>query len=227
MTQELFNFLSEHYNIPAYLVGLIISVLCYRRYFDTELKYFPLLIAYTFFNELLGYFIRYTDGFSFFSEDKYLNANDIIYNVYSLIFFGFFYYLYWRLSKEYKHWILYCSLFALASFVVSSFFQNPFLQSLFYANCIGSWILLLFIILYLKELRPNLEWALQKHNLMFWVSLGLGVFYLFFPIIYLIGFLNYELWQTLHLRMVLRILIVVMYGLFIIGFIRGQRRFFN
>ena len=227
MIQEFFIFLKVHYNIPAYLVGLIISILFYKKYFDTELKYFPLLIAYTFFNELLGYFIRYTSGFSFFPEEEYLNANDIIYNIYALVFFSFFYFLYWKLSKRRKNWILCGSVLVLFSFILNCFYQNPFLQSLYYSISLASLFLLTIVILYFFDSKSNLKWLLQKHNLMFWVSLGLGVFYLFFPVIYLIGFKNYELWQQLHLRTLLRILIVVMYVFFSIGFIISRRRAFR
>lgn len=229
MTQEWIDFFKENYFVAVYGITLIVSVFTYRKYFDTELKYFPILIAYTFFNELLGYFIRYTDGFSFFSEEKYLKANDLIYNLYYIIFFGFFFLVYWKLtkSKRHKKWILSISLLALLTYIVNAFFQNPILYSLYVAHSFSSWLLLSSILIYFFEYNPEIDWRLKSHNLMFWVSLGLGMFFLIFPIMYLIGFHNYELWQKLHLRTVLRILIVLMYSLFIIGFLWSRRRAFR
>ncbi|MEM6540217.1 MAG: hypothetical protein AAF634_03605, partial [Bacteroidota bacterium] len=66
------------------------SVFHYRKYFDTVLRYFPLIIAYTFFNELLGNVIRYNENFAFRTEST--DSNQIIYNIYIIIFFLFFFF---------------------------------------------------------------------------------------------------------------------------------------
>ena len=88
MSQKLIEFFSEQYILIVYLVALIVSILHYKKYYDTLMKYLPIIIAYTFFNELLGYFIRYTDDFAFLSTET--KNNEIIYNLYQLIFFIFF-----------------------------------------------------------------------------------------------------------------------------------------
>ena len=139
MDQEWIDFIKNQYFLVVYFITWVISMISYKKYFNTILKYFPILIAYTFLNELLGYFIK-TDYFSFFSDAKYLNANDLIYNLYTLIFFGFFYFLYWKLveSEKFKTWISIASGVTLLSFIVRSFFQNPILMSLYYVNIIAS-----------------------------------------------------------------------------------------
>jgi len=229
MIQEWVNFLKENYFVAVYGITLIISIITYRKYFDSELKYFPILIGYTFFNELLGYFVRYTDGFSFFSKKELLSANDLIYNIYEIIFYSFFFYIYWSLAKQRRHKRIIVCFFTiiLLSYVINSLFKNPIHVLLYWASAIASIMLFITSILYLQELRKMQKWEIRKYNLMFWVSLSIAIFYFFFPILSIIGFKNYELWQQLHLRTILRILIVIMYSLFIIGFIRGQRRFFN
>ncbi len=229
MTQKLIGFISAHYYIIFYLVALIVSILMYRKYFDTDLKYFPLLIAYTFFNELLGYFIRYNENFAFFSDKEFLGANDIIYTIYELVFFSFFYVLYWRLvrHKKFKKWIFWSSALVAITYIINGCFENPLIVSLYYSTALASWVLLFHVILYLINLGKDLKWELQKHNLMFWVTIGLGLFYFFFPVIYLTGFLNFDIWQQYHLRTILRILIVIMYVLFCIGFIKSRRRAFR
>lgn len=210
----------------TYGLALILSIGTYKKYFDTALRYFPIIIAYTFFNELLGYFIRYKETFAFFSDEKF--ANDIIYNIYYVVFFGYFLFVYWNLvyDKKFKKWIRWLAYSALLIFIVNSFFYNPLTRSLFYAISIVSWLLLASILIYFYSIS-NWQWSRDKYNLMTWVSAGLGVFFLLFPIFYLIGFLKFEIWQQYHLRTVLRLLIMVMYLLFCIGFIKSRRRAFR
>lgn len=197
----------------------------YKKYFNTVLKYLPLLIAYTLLNELLAMFIRHSDYFSFFSQKEYSNANDIIYNIYDVLFFGFFYFVYWNLikSKKAKTWVLIGSSIALMSYIISAILQNPLKVSLYYANAISCWILLSFILIYLNQLRVGWNWKIQRGNLMFWISIGLGIFHLFFPFVFTTAYLNYEIWETYHLQSILRVLIILMYSIFCVGFIVSRK----
>lgn len=228
MLQEFINFFEENYFVAVYGVTLIISIITYKKYFDTELKYFPILIAYTFFNELLGYFVRFTDDFSFFSKKEYSNANDLIYNIYEIVFYGFFFFIYWKLAKSRKHekWILTLSIISLMGYTINSIFQNPIYTLLYWASAISSWMLFICTIFYLVQLQKKQERKLQTYNLMLWISISIAIFYFFFPVLSIIGLKSFELWQQLHLRTVLRILIVVMYVLFSIGFIVSKKRAF-
>lgn len=86
MFEELFKYLTEHFYVPLYLITWVISIFRYRRYFDTPLKYLPMIIIYTFFTELLGVLIKYNNNFQFFSDGRYAWHNVIIYNVYQIVF---------------------------------------------------------------------------------------------------------------------------------------------
>ena len=123
MPKELIRLLTEHFYIPLYLLTWIIAVFRYKRFFDTPLKYLPMLIIYTFFTELLGYFIKYNDDFLFFSDDRYAWHNVIIYNVYQLIFFLFFYRVYRRTLKKASHrtWVKYGGYLCVLAYVINSF----------------------------------------------------------------------------------------------------------
>lgn len=227
MFQELIDFSKEHFNILVYFIALTIAIYNYRKFFDTVLKYFPVLIAYTFFNELLGYFIRYSDNFAFFEEKTF--ANDIIYNVYDLFYYGFFFLVFWRLanSVKLKNCFKALALIVLASYIVSCFFQNPFTMSLFYATSMASIVLALVIALHWKSRSKEWNWKLEKHNLMFWVSVGLFIFHTIFPVLFLTGYLKAEIWYAYNFQTILRIIIVVMYAYFCFGFITSRRRAFS
>ncbi|MEM9361991.1 MAG: hypothetical protein AAGA43_05105 [Bacteroidota bacterium] len=101
------------------------------------------------------------------------------------------------------------------------------MSDLIYANAIGSWLLVGCGILYFKNLNPPFAWSFDKNNLMFWTTLGLVVFYFFFPILFLIGYLHYETWVLYDFKLVLKILITLMYALFCVGFVFSQRRAFR
>jgi len=229
MSQSLIDILKNSYFVIIYGVTWIIAIATYKKYFNTVIKYFPLIITYTLLNELLGILVRYTDYFTFFSQKKYANANDIVYNIYDILFFGFFYFVYWKLikSKKSKKWILYGSAIALLSYIISAFFQNPILISLYYANAISCWILLFICILYFKQLRPNLNWKEQRYNLMFWITLGLAIFHFFFPFLFVTGYLDTDVYYKYNLQTIWRILIVIMYTLFSVGFIVSRKRSFQ
>ncbi|WP_435623104.1 hypothetical protein [Flagellimonas sp.] len=225
--QEFFELLKEFFFIPIYLVTLLVAMLNYKKFFDTALKHFPLLIAYTFFNELLGGFIRYNESFAFFSETT--TTNQIIYNIYIVIFFLYFFYVYRKVidSPKFNGIIKWGSLVMILAYIINSFFQDPFFSDLIYANTVGSWLLVFCGIVYFKKLSPPFSWNWDKHNLMFWITISLMVFYFFFPILFLIGYLHYETWVMYELKVVLRVLITVMYALFCIGFIVSRRKAFR
>ncbi|MEH6769201.1 hypothetical protein [Maribacter arcticus] len=223
------SFIKDNYYMIIYAVTLFISLTTYKKYYDTALKYFPIIIAYTFLNEVLGYLVRTYDEISFFQNVKYSNFNDVIYNIYAIIFFCFFYFVYRQLihNRSYKKWIIISTIISLLAYLTSTIFQNPLETNLYYALAISSWLLVFCVILYFKDKVQQQEDLIQKHNLMFWVSIALIIFYSVFPIIYVIGYTDYDTWTKYELRSVLRVLIVIMYSLFIFGFIKGRRLAFR
>lgn len=223
------SFIKENYFMLVYAVTLFISLATYRKYYDTALKYFPIIIAYTFFNEILGYLVRNYNEISFFENIKYSNVNDVIYNIYAVIFFCFFYYVYRQLihNSRYKKWIIKATIISLLAYTISTIFQNPIETNLYYALAISSWLLVFCIILYFKDKIQQREDLFQAYNLMCWVSLALLIFYSIFPVIYIIGYTDYDTWLKYELRSMLRVLIVIMYSLFIIGFLKARRLSFK
>lgn len=229
MIQELLNFIEDSYYIPLYLLAWIIAVGRYRSYYDTVLKYFPVFIIYTFLTELLGYFIKHTDEFQFFSDYRYTWHNIIIYNIYSVLSFSFFYYIYWSILKIDKHKtrVKYAAIVGLSSYLISLFFQNPFHKGLYWADLIASIVLLYAIGLYFIEKRKENSYYAMRDNLMFWISIGLFIFHIFFPFIFIAAYDFPIFYYEYQLHEILKIFIVIMYLCFIIGFLMGKRKAFR
>lgn len=229
MWENFILFVEENFFLLGYGITLIASLISYRKYFDTTLKYFPILITYTFLNELLGYLVKTYPQFYLYNDIKFSSFTEIIYNIYALVSFAFFYFVYWKLisNKKYKSIIFIGSIIVLLSYAISTFFQNPKDTNLFYATAIGSWALVFFVLLYFLDKYNHNEKLIQPNNLMFWVSVSLLIFYSALPILFIIGYTDYETWEKYNLRTVLRVLIIIMYGTLTFGFFKGQRRFFG
>lgn len=227
--EEVFNFIRDHFTVPLYLVVWIVMVLRYRIYADTPLKYFPIYIMYTFLTELLGYFITYHDAFQFFSDDISLKHNVIIYNIYALVTFLYFYDVYIKVvnNKKYKKWIKIGAMVCGLSFLISLLFQDPLHTNLYYAEFLGSLILIMAIGLYFKEKTGELGSYPKMNNIMFWTSMGLAIFYIFFPFIFLIGHDFPQTFVDYGLNQLLMIVVVVMHTTFVIGALAGRRRAFR
>ncbi|CAN0588863.1 unnamed protein product, partial [Laminaria digitata] len=136
---------------------------------------------------------------------------------------------YWTVLKKvkYKKWIKYGALIGLTGYFISFFFQNPFHINLYYADLVASLILVFFIGLYFKEKKMETNAFSMKHNLLFWTSLGLLIFHIFFPFIFIAAYKAPVFYFEYHLHQLLMILIVIMYGLFIAGFLMGKRKAFR
>ncbi len=221
--------LRDHFFIPLYFITWLISVFRYRRFFDTPLKYLPILIIYTFFTELLGYLIKYHDDFQFFSDDRYSWHNVVIYNIYQLIFFLYFYEVFRRVTRigRVKKWISYGSIVCVLLYLGNAILENPLHKQMAFAHIGGSLIMVCILIQYLREKQVEDLQISLKYNLMFWVSMGLLAFYSMFPMIMIAYQLNLGMGIHLYLRPLLLCLIVIMYLLIIVGLLVGKRKAFR
>lgn len=227
--KEIFKFITEQYFIVLYLLVWLVSVVRYRHFFDTPVKYFPIYLMYTFLTEILGYLIVNYDQFQFFSDERFNWHNVIIYNIYSVITFLFFFYIYWRILKEERHknWVKWGALLSMLSYLVSLFFQDPLHSNLYYAELPSSLILVLVIFWYFQEKRKETRSYPLTYNLMFWISLGSVIFYAISPFLFLVGYEAPHIWIDFKFRSILKIIIVLMYGSFLVGFIVGRRKAFG
>lgn len=214
-------FLKDNFSLILYGIALVISVFRYRRYFDSKLKYFPILIGYTFCTEILGMLIKREEAFSiFFSKENEL-SNNLIYNIFDIFFYLYFFYIYWYAIKntQHKRWIKNGGILFLAVSLINPFFQNFIFIPQIYSMIAGSATITLASILYLKQLSNSKD--NRNYNLLFWISLGLLAFYPFCPIIFIIlVYFDYSIFQSLYIDVLHQFLICLMYTCFIIGFLK-------
>ncbi|MGB7396173.1 MAG: hypothetical protein WA913_17460, partial [Pricia sp.] len=191
------------------------------------LRYFPILIAYTLCTEVLGWYIlkheEYQIDYRGLAEYYTIN-NTAIYNIFDIIFFLYFFFIYWKIINNSlsKSAIKYCSLvFVLVSFV-NLFFQDFWLFPQIWSIIVGSSLLVMCVCLYLKDSKIGNSKISRRYNLLFWISLGLLVFYPSYPILIIVGVYNSDLYvkwfKELH-----HVLIAAMYLCFTIGFLSMKR----
>ncbi|RNC89397.1 MAG: hypothetical protein ED555_07855 [Allomuricauda sp.] len=217
------------YILIFYLLALIVAVATFKKYFDTPLRFFPLLIAYTLFNEILGYFVLHFEEFSFFDSPEYSWHNVIIYNIYKLFFFGYLLWLYFKLfwKKSHKNLVRSFALLLGLGYAISLVFQDPFHTDLFYADSLACVFMITLILIHFKNLLESNGSQPSRYNLMVWFGLGMLVFHLYFPFYLLNGYLNVDFFLDYQLRQVLWVIVCIMYGLFSIGFLISKRRAFR
>ncbi|WP_147374122.1 hypothetical protein [Flagellimonas lutimaris] len=188
-----------------------------------------MLIIYTFFTEVLGYFIKYYNEFVFFSDGRYAWHNVIIYNIYQIVFFIFFFEVYRKVlqRQSLKKQIRYLSFVCVLSYIINAIVYNPLHQQMTYAHIIGSVMMVYILIIYFREKYLEDTPYPLKFNLMFWLGSGLMIFYTFFPIISIIYLLKLNIGIQIYFRPILLTSIALMYGLIIIGLVIGKRKAFG
>lgn len=228
MYDVIFDYIKTNYFVIFYGITWIIAIISYKKYFDTLLRYFPIFISFTFFVELLGSLILYYDNFQLiFDYGIYDNNTFVIYNIYNLFYFLYFYYLFWNVinNGNKKKIIKYGGgLFILINLINLSF-QNVLIESLVYSYLFGTILLIYCSGIYLKKIFNENNFSIIKHNLLFWISLGLFIFHIVYLPLKIFREFNYDLYEPLrelHLSM-----IILMYIFFSIGFITARRNAFR
>ncbi|KKN94231.1 hypothetical protein LCGC14_0190550 [marine sediment metagenome] len=219
------EYLLDNYYIPLYFIALVLSIAKYQLYYDTVLKYFPILLAYTFLSEVLGLIVRDVDDIQLVYKQEFHNYNTIIFNVFDIIFFLYFFYTYYQLSKYLvtKKIIKYGSAFFIITCIGNLFFQDFLTEPQNFGIIVGSIILLYAAIIYLYEL-VTIKHKLPLHtNLLFWISIGVIFFYTCYPTtMYILSF-HYELFTSHNLSKYHYATIGVFYSCIITGLLFMKR----
>ena len=223
----------EYAFIPAYGITLLLALYRFPRYFDTPLKYLPIIVCYTLITELLGFFIHKFDEYDLYFNELYVRYNVPIYNGYNIIFYLYFYYVFESYLKDgpwKKVRLAGIGLFLFTS-AVNPFVQNFFVAPQFYAYTVGALLLIAYAITYLRQQGNLREQLILKNDLLAWLGLGLLIFY--------IGYLPIKVMRQMYVmqgilteppivRRIVWVLILLMYGAFSVGLWRMRKmRFTN
>lgn len=226
---DLLDAILENTYKPLYAITLLVALIKYPKYYNSPLKFFPVLLMYTFLTETLGYITKNYEQYQISFYTTFVNHNVIIYNIYNLVFFSYFLYVY-RSSinnEKYKEHILYGSILFLVVALINPFFQSFKLESQLFTYITGGLLIIYCTILFFLENRNRQESTNYKHTALKWISIGLLIFYSGYIPIRASRYYNYlyRVNEYVHLRRIHLTLICLLYLCFIIGLLRMRRRF--
>lgn len=219
LTITTYNTVLENLFVPLYGISFILSIIRYKRYFESTLRYLPIIIGYTLANELLGSLILNNEEYQIiYSEGKH-NYNNIIFNIWEIVFFLYFFYIFWKTLKRenFKQTIKYGALLYIITSIANPFIESFVLYPQIYALTIASILLVISTIFYFIELKESIS---ISRDLLFWISIGLLIFHLFYPFIMGLMTYNLDIYFDWNIRPLHLSLIILLYGCTIIGFIR-------
>ncbi len=225
MSYNIIDFLRNYSFIILYGVALLLSIFRYDKYFDSVLKYLPILIGYIFLTEILGAYISKNENFQIIFLDGHKINNTLIFNILDIIIFSYFFYVFWKSlkSQKQKKLVKYGSWLFLMTCLINPFLQDFILYPQTFAIVVGSSNLILCILLYLKQLKENKNGLPNRNNLLYWVALGLLVFYIAYPFLIIIGLSYSEVYTKFNIREIHQFFICIMYSCFIIGFLKMRK----
>ncbi len=185
---------------------------------------------YTLLTELLGYIIKWNEEYDFVLSDVLEYNNWVIYNIYDIIFFLYFLYVYWLSinSKSIRNFIRIAGIVVIIASLINLFTSDFRIRFQMITYFTGAFMLIICIVLYFRHLRSkNGSWFIQT-NLLSWLSIGILIFLAGYIPIIVLGHFNivsgedYQIIRRIHLM-----LILIMNGCFIVGFIRVSRKSIN
>jgi len=219
------EYILNNYYICFYFIALVLSITRYRLYYDTILKYLPIILSYVLLSEILGAIVRDVDDIQLVYIPEYYNYNTIIFNIFDIVFYLYFFYIFYQLIENKRSRILikYGGVLFLLTCIVNLFLQDFYTEPQNYAIIAGAIVLIFACLTYLYKIFTEEQKFIPRKNLLFWISLGLLMFYICYPIsMYILSF-DYQLYITYNLSKYHYISIATMYLCFIIGFLSMRR----
>ena len=201
---------------------VLVGILSWTKVKTTYFKWFLLYLSYIFLGDCIGTWYI-----------KNIGNNEWIYDYFIIpVEFLFLFWLFSRSIKNRKYfWTpIACAMFYFISIVV----ENMFLKDSKYAfdsfsYSIGNLLLLILLLQYFFQLTNSKEVLNFRHNMMFWISSGLMVYYLgTCPYFGLKNYLHdhyYAFFYTYYY--IVLVLDCMMYLLFSIGFICMNQSFLS
>ncbi|WP_146052846.1 hypothetical protein [Aquimarina sp. I32.4] len=194
----------------------IVATIYYNKYRNTHiLKYIIFLIWYVALNEIIGLYIRSKNW------DTALPMN--IYNVVNFTFILILYRSYLNEKKSKKIALVFCIIYLIA-FIINGFYENYYIKFQSIPYIIAAFAVIITISLYFREILNSEEVLNAKRNLLFWISVGL--------LIYFVGNIPFRILRNYYIELtdatiyflVNFTLTVILNICFIIGFIWSKKK---
>src|SRR5690606_23817298 len=177
----------------------------------------PIVLFLTLVTEVSGIIIR----------DFYESPNAVLYNIYYFFYFSLLFYLFMKAIEEARfkkyirlgigiYWVFYVGDWFFTDFINSGFLVSYFA---------GAGILIFCIILYYISILQSSLVLVIKNDLLFWISVGLFLFYIGYIPIKIIRTWFYKPDSFFELLLIIQFsLIIVMYLFFLTGFIWMKKK---
>ncbi len=225
---QFLNFFLERPFLFVYASLVAAALIRYSRYYDTPLRFFPVLLMYTLLTEILGFLVRDDQEWSLVLREFYLNNNWLIYNIYAIVFFLYFCYVYhcYIRSDRARQWIRIGTGAYVAVSLINAFLQDFVTESQVYSYVLGGLMMVAFSGYYLYQvLRTREQTRMVHYNLLFWVSLGIAIFYAGYTPIKYIRFriADYQVSPIDWIPSAHLVLTYILYGCFLTGFLLMRR----
>lgn len=149
----------------------------------------------------------------------------IIIQLFSIFFISSFFYVFYHIIKNSlcKKVIKYGSVVFVLTCTINLFVQDFYVDPQNYAIIIGAIILLYAVLNYLYNTFSKKHKLLLHNNLLFWISIGILIFYTFYPISMYILIYHYDFYNEYNLSVFHHAIIGVLYSCIIIGFMLMKR----
>ena len=207
------------------LIAAIVGTIFFYKYKNTPLKYFLYLLWYITLTEFLGWYIRETGNLTYIDEDG-IHYMHWLYNTLEFITFNTLFFIYSKYleSINYKKRVRYFAyIFSIVFTINWIFIQNYFKEGAEMPVILGSIFLILSILFYLIELLRSEKIIVFHRLLLFWISVGLLLFYTG-TIPFTLKVNEYMLFPGIHkLFLIIYILAILMYLTFTFGFIWSKK----
>lgn len=196
----------------------IVGLIYFKKFSNTYHRYFLYVLWLVILVEFSNYILKYFD---------LITANHFIYNVLTSVQYAFYFLLYYKMISipKYRRWVKYFLIaFVLSVIINFLWFQKLHVTAAFhsYTFTIGAILLIITIGLFLIEILNSEKVLYFKRYLMFWISVGLFVFYTgIIPFVLGLNFLSDTL-SSDSLVICFFTLNVVMYACFTAGFILSR-----
>jgi len=210
--------------IYSELLSAVVGSIYYAKYKQTVLKYFLFLLWYITITELIGWYGSVNDAFGFYKDG--IPYRTWLYNLLRIITFSSLFYIYLKYlnTKIFKKWIqVFAVVYVIISIINWIFWQNFLFERSESPRIIGTIFIIITILFFFIELLRSDKIVVFHRMLLFWISVGLLLFYSG-TIPFVLKWNGFMLIPGVHkLFLIVYILAIIMYLTFTFGFIWSKK----